>query len=104
MVGAAVAPKSSRVHSAHHPAHAYTTAPELLQQLFERGTLLLLQSLPEVLAGRGAELAAAQDEAKVVHADKLDKAEAELDVAGATAQVCAAGRCRGGGAGVKGNV
>eukprot|EP00240_Pyramimonas_obovata_P005375 CAMPEP_0118927630 /NCGR_PEP_ID=MMETSP1169-20130426/5060_1 /TAXON_ID=36882 /ORGANISM="Pyramimonas obovata, Strain CCMP722" /LENGTH=422 /DNA_ID=CAMNT_0006869435 /DNA_START=37 /DNA_END=1305 /DNA_ORIENTATION=- len=54
-------------------------APELLQELFERGTNLLLAELPGALDGSGAAKAVAQDENEVVHADKMSPEEALLD-------------------------
>ena len=35
-------------------------APQLLQQLFDQGTEILLENLPEVWSGRGAEMARPQ--------------------------------------------
>ncbi len=45
--------------------------PELLEQLFRRGVALLLSRLPDVLAGRGPELATPQDPQQVTHAAKV---------------------------------
>ncbi|KAG2431327.1 hypothetical protein HYH02_013455 [Chlamydomonas schloesseri] len=62
-------------------------APELLTQLFGLGTQLLLDRLPDVWAGRGQELAVAQDESKVLHAAKLGREESMLDFGRGTAEV-----------------
>jgi methionyl-tRNA formyltransferase len=54
-------------------------APELLNQLFELGTDLLVGSLEAVWAGRGPATAQPQDEAGATHAAKLTREEAVLD-------------------------
>lgn len=54
-------------------------SPQLLEELFSRGTRLLLRSLPQVWTGEAAELAVPQDESAVTHAAKLTKEEGVLD-------------------------
>ena len=54
-------------------------APELLSDLFRRGTGLLLDRLPLVWAGRGLEVASPQDEAQATHAAKISREETLLD-------------------------
>lgn len=54
-------------------------APELLTDLFRRGTELLLSRLPDVWSGRAARLATPQDDAAATHAAKLEKADGQLD-------------------------
>ena len=46
-------------------------APQLLEGLFEAGTQLLLQHLPDVWAGRGAAMAVPQDDGAASHAAKV---------------------------------
>lgn len=46
-------------------------SPELLQQLFARGTRLLLDQLPAVWAGQGPSMARAQDDNAMTHAPKV---------------------------------
>ena len=53
------------------------TGAELHDQLAELGATLLMECLPDVLAGRLS--AQAQDERLACYAHKLDKAEAEID-------------------------
>jgi methionyl-tRNA formyltransferase len=62
-------------------------APELLTQLFELGTDLLVKNLEVVWAGMGDATAQPQDEAGATHAAKLTRQEAELDFS-QPAQVC----------------
>ncbi|KAL6780448.1 MTF1 [Auxenochlorella protothecoides x Auxenochlorella symbiontica] len=55
-------------------------APELTQRLFELGTRLLLDALPDVWAGMGPSLALPQDAATATAAPKLSSADAALDL------------------------
>lgn len=54
-------------------------APELLQELFQQGTELLLINLPHVWTGQAGQQAQPQDEAAASHAAKLTKADSLLD-------------------------
>ncbi|CAL5230019.1 g13462 [Coccomyxa viridis] len=54
-------------------------APELLDDLFRRGTELLIRNLPLVWDGRARHQALPQDEAAVSHASKIKKSEGQLD-------------------------
>ena len=47
------------------------THPELLQHLFGCGAELLMRLMPDILAGRGRQMAAPQDESRVIHAAKV---------------------------------
>ena len=64
---------------AHMQVDPDVQAPELLNQLFELGTDLLVGSLEAVWAGRGPATAQPQDEAGATHAAKLTREEAVLD-------------------------
>ncbi|EIE21613.1 Methionyl-tRNA formyltransferase [Coccomyxa subellipsoidea C-169] len=54
-------------------------APELLADLFKRGSDLLLSRLPDVWSGIAAQQATPQDDAAATHAAKLEKADGQLD-------------------------
>lgn len=54
-------------------------APELLEDLFTRGTQLLLRHLEDIWAGGAKAMAWEQDEAAASHAPKMTKEEGELD-------------------------
>ncbi|KAK9908428.1 hypothetical protein WJX75_007688 [Coccomyxa subellipsoidea] len=54
-------------------------APELLADLFRRGTELLLTRLPDVWSGAAVQQAIPQDDAAATHAAKLGKADGQLD-------------------------
>ena len=54
-------------------------APELLDTLFTMGTNLLVEKLPDVWSGAGAELAVPQDEEHMTHAAKMVKQDGLLD-------------------------
>ncbi|KAK9842062.1 hypothetical protein WJX81_006621 [Elliptochloris bilobata] len=54
-------------------------APELLEELFARGTRLLLRHLPDVLSERARGMAEPQDEAQASSAPKLAMEEGLLD-------------------------
>jgi methionyl-tRNA formyltransferase len=56
-------------------------APELLTELFKKGTDLLMEKLPRVLGGTAATEAVPQDAAAVTRACKMDKAESLLNFA-----------------------
>jgi methionyl-tRNA formyltransferase len=61
----------------------------VLPQLFEIGTKSLLATLADVLTGKiTMETAMEQDKEKIVNADMIDPAEAELKVWDETARVC----------------
>jgi len=53
--------------------------PQLLTELFRRGTELLLKELPGALDGSAVQRAVPQDESGVTHADKVSAEEALLD-------------------------
>ncbi|KAL4452092.1 hypothetical protein ABPG75_007754 [Micractinium tetrahymenae] len=61
------------------PVDPDVQAPQLLEQLFELGTDLLVNNLEVVWAGMGALAAQPQDEAAATHAAKLQREEATLD-------------------------
>ena len=64
-------------------------ATTVLPQLFEIGTKSLLVTLADVLTGKiTMETAMEQDKEKIVNADMIDPAEAELKVWEETARVC----------------
>ena len=64
-------------------------ATTVLPQLFEIGTKSLLATLADVLTGKiTMETAMEQDKEKIVNADMIDPAEAELKVWEETARVC----------------
>lgn len=54
-------------------------APELLDTLFTMGTKLLVEKLPDVWSGAGAELAVPQDEEHMTRAAKMVKQDGLLD-------------------------
>eukprot|EP00899_Mesostigma_viride_P015513 jgi/Mesvir1/23963/Mv10729-RA.2 len=64
-------------------------APELLQDLFVRGTHLLLREMPCILSGDAATRAQPQDEGKATKAAKLSKEEGSLAFLPATANAWA---------------
>eukprot|EP01025_Chloroclados_australasicus_P042215 TRINITY_DN44935_c0_g1_i1.p1 TRINITY_DN44935_c0_g1~~TRINITY_DN44935_c0_g1_i1.p1 ORF type:complete len:262 (-),score=31.15 TRINITY_DN44935_c0_g1_i1:67-828(-) len=54
-------------------------APELLEDLFQLGTDLLVSKLPLVWSGEAAAAAAPQDDSRATHAPKLSSCDAYLD-------------------------
>ncbi len=64
-------------------------ATKLLPHLFEIGTDLLLEAIPEVIEGKvNMETASIQEEDKVVNADMIHSSEAELFVWRDSARIC----------------
>ena len=69
--------------------HANDTATTVLPALFELGTKLLLENLPDVLSGKiTMETATAQDDAQAVSAAMIHSSEAELKVWQESAVTC----------------
>ena len=69
--------------------HANDTATTVLPALFELGTKLLLENLPDVLSGKiTMETATAQDDAQAVPAAMIHSSEAELKVWQESAITC----------------
>ena len=64
------------------------TSAEALEELFRRGSRMLVDSMPSLLTGRAALEAREQDDAMATHAPKLSKDEGSLSPYAMTAKEC----------------
>ena len=77
------------IAQATHDVDKDATATTVLPELFDIGTQLLLDALPDILCGNiTMDTCQPQDESGVVNADMIDSAEAELQVWRESARAC----------------
>ena len=62
-----------------------TSAPAALEMLFDRGAAMLMREMPSALSGEALARAVPQDETLAVHARKISREEAVVDVWASTA-------------------